>query len=69
MVGTVYGIRSTLVGVLGTGINLVQCSFAVTGVATKAVDNAGYVYYYGNGAFPGLASGYTGVFIAPYTAM
>jgi len=72
VVGTVFAIQTTVAGAIGTsGINLVQCSFVVSGsgVPVKAVSNAGYVYTLGNGAFVGTASGYSGSLVVPYTAM
>jgi hypothetical protein len=71
-VGSVYALAATVAGPVGTsGMNLVQNTFVVSGAGApiRAVFNAGYVYTLGNGAFPGTASGYSGVLVAPYTAM
>jgi hypothetical protein len=72
LVGSVFGIQTTVAGGAGTGVNLVGNTFTVSGSGSvpRAVSNAGFVYTLSNGAFPGTASGYTlPVSVVPYTAM
>jgi hypothetical protein len=74
-VGTMYAIETTSLGGAGTGLNLVQNVFLVSGAGSpaRAIQNAGFVYYHSNGSPPGTATGYRndgiGSNIFPYTSM